>query len=201
MARRPGSIPAVPPQTTGEMYSFLQAVRQSLVAAETNLASTRADIDASIAAAEETTAGVGTDLTALEARVTAAEADIATLQSDLNAAEAAIAERADKDQEWDFPIFIEYPTAKTYRFFIKTSKTRTITEITVRTGAGTCTVDVQIDGISTNTGPIAASTTESSESPTSSNSFAENTDLSVVITSPSSVSDLSINIKGVEVLL
>lgn len=201
MARRPGSIPAVPPQTTGEMYSFLQAVRQSLVAAEASLEAARTDLDTSIADAVAETGSVGTDLAALEARVTTAENDINTLQADLDAAEAAIALLADKDQLWDFPIYIEYPTAKTYRFGIKFSKARTITEITVRTGAGTCTVDVQIDGVSTNTGTIAASTTEASESPTSANVINTGNDITVVITSPSSVTDLSINIKGTEVLL
>lgn len=197
MARKAGSIPAVPPAATGELYSFLQAVRQSIQRTEDFLNETSADLTTAIESASETSS---TDLAALAARVTTAENDINTLQSDLDTAEAAIALLADKDQTWDFPIFIEYPVAKTYRFGIKFSKARTITEITVRTGAGTCTVDVQIDDVSTNTGTIAASTTEASESPTSANVISTGNDVTVIITSPSGVSDLSINIKGTEVL-
>lgn len=199
MARKAGSIPAVPPAATGELYSFLQAVRQSLLRAEELLNITEAALEAQLAELEGT-AATATDLTALTTRVTTAEGEIDTLQSEMNTAEANILLRADKDQLWECPIFIEYPTNKTYRIILSSVKARTITIIAVRTGAGTCTVDVQIDGVTTNTGTIAASTSQNFEYPTSANVIGLDQDVTIVITSASGVSDLSINLLGVEVL-
>jgi hypothetical protein len=200
MARKAGSIPAVPPAATGELYSFLQAVRQSLLRAEELLNITEAALEAQLAELEGT-AATATDLTALTTRVTTAESEINTLQSELNTAEANILLRADKDQTIAIPIYIEYPTVNEHLFFIDSPYAITITKVTARLSGGTATIAIQPNNVAMNTGAMAVTTTQASESPTSSNTIAVGGDLYLDISAASATaSELKIMIYGTIVL-
>ena len=199
MARKAGSIPAVPPAATGELYSFLQAVRQSLLRAEELLNITEAALEAQLAELEGT-AATATDLTALTTRVTTAESEINTLQWELNTAEANILLRADKDQTIAIPIFVQYPEVNDFLVFIDSPFALTITKVTAKLAAGTATIAIQPNNANMNTGTMPVTTTQGSESPTSSNTIAAGGDIHLDITAVSSASELSVIIYATVVL-
>lgn len=198
MARKAGSIPAVPPTATGEMAGLLQALRQSAAAIEVELAKAKADLTAALNAASTSS---GTSLAALAARVLICENDITTLTAGLAAANAAILLRADRDQIISIPLYIKYPIISEDRFFLDSPVAFQITKVTAKLAAGTCTMAIQINGVNMNTGTIPVTTSQVSESPTSSNNVAVGADLDIDITAASgTAAELSVMIHGTIVL-
>jgi hypothetical protein len=86
---------------------------------------------------------------------------------------------------------LEAPSNKTYRVLEKSPTALTITEFTVKLGAGTCTAKLQINGVDVTGGSISATTAQQSVSPSAANVVAAGDVVQLVIGSVSSTADLS----------
>lgn len=97
---------------------------------------------------------------------------------------------------WLFP----EPEDKTYTVIQKAADDFTITEVTTRCTAGTCTVTVQINGTPLGGTANSASTSEQSQAHTSANEVAAGDTVAIVVSSNSSCEMLTVDIAGTMVL-
>lgn len=93
----------------------------------------------------------------------------------------------------DLPLFIEYPIAKTYVLLLNAGFAFTIGSMEVKTASGSCNVAVQIDGVAvTGMDGVAANSSENSYAATGNNAVAVGQTVAVVVTNPSSPTDLQL---------
>lgn len=114
------------------------------------------------------------------------DADAAAQRTTLSAAARA--------QTGMLPIFIRTVADETLRLIINTPVALTITNITTRSAAGTCTVTGQIDGTPLGGTANAASTTEQSQAHASANAMSVGSDFLLAFTSNSACTGLAVNI-------
>lgn len=112
------------------------------------------------------------------------------------AAQRTTLSAAARTQDTGLAMFAETPTAKTYVLTTQMPYAMTITQVAARLGAGTCTVQVRINGTNVTGGSVNATTTEATSTATAANTVAAGDIVDVVVTSPSSAADLSVTING-----
>ncbi len=103
---------------------------------------------------------------------------------------------ATNSQSTGVAMFAETPTAKTYIITTQMPYAWTITQVAAKTRAGTCTVQVRINGTNVTGGSVSVTTTEATSTATAANSVAANDTVDIVVTSPSSAADLSVTVNG-----
>jgi hypothetical protein len=136
-----------------------------------------------------TTASTGVPQTATvtaAARTVLDDATVGDMRTTLSAAARA--------QTGMVPIFIRTVADETLRLIINTPVALTITNITTRSGAGTCTVTGQIDGTPLGGTANSASTTEQSQAHASANTLGVGSDFLLAFTANSACTGLSVNV-------
>ena len=112
------------------------------------------------------------------------------------AVNSSLTTKAAKDQDWEQSFFVEYPEDKDYRLVLNAKSARTITGVTTRTTAGTCTLTVKINTTALGGSANSASTSEQSQSHASSNVVNAGDDIVLTVSSASSAEGLSVLISG-----
>lgn len=121
------------------------------------------------------------------------------MQAQKNAATQAAAvsaTKAAKDQVWEQSFFIEYPENKDYRLVINSQEARTVTNVTTRSSAGTCTLTVKLNTTALGGSANSVSTSETSQAHSSSNVVQIGDDIVFTVSASSSIEGLSILISG-----
>ena len=95
---------------------------------------------------------------------------------------------------------IEFPDNKDYRLIVNIPYGVTITSVTTRSAAGTCTATVKINTTALGGTANSVSTTEQTQSHTSANVMAAGDDLVLTISSNSSCEGMALTITGTRVL-
>jgi hypothetical protein len=91
---------------------------------------------------------------------------------------------------------IETPDDKSYVVIQKAAYAFTITEVTTKSTAGTCTVTVKINGVALGGTANSASTTEQSQAHSTANAVAAGDTVEIVVSSNSSCEMLTVDIAG-----
>jgi hypothetical protein len=91
---------------------------------------------------------------------------------------------------------IETPEDKSYVVIQKAAYAFTITEVTTKSSAGTCTVTVKINGVALGGTANSASTTEQSQAHSTANAVAAGDTVEIVVSSNSSCEMLTVDIAG-----
>jgi hypothetical protein len=136
-----------------------------------------------------TTASTGVPQTATvtaAARTVLDDATVGDMRTTLSAAARA--------QTGMMPIFIRTVADETLRLIINAPVALTITNITTRSGSGTCTVTGQIDGTPLGGTANAASTTEQSQAHASANTLSAGADFLLAFSSNSACTGLAVNV-------
>ena len=101
----------------------------------------------------------------------------------------------DTDTFMQIPVPISNPEEKTYTLLINSRFPFTVEDVTYVTGAGTCSIAVQINNSNVGgLGALAATTTETTTSSTTDKTVAAGDDLKIILSSISGVEALTINI-------
>lgn len=107
-----------------------------------------------------------------------------------------VAGKASATQTWEQSWLIEYPEAKDYRVVLNADLARTITKVTTRSSAGTCTLTVKINSTALGGSVNSVSTTEQSQVHSSANAVAVGDDIVLAPSSVSSAEMVSVTISG-----
>lgn len=104
--------------------------------------------------------------------------------------------KAAKAQPWSMPVFLEYPEDKSYTILLAAKSAMTITAVTTKCTAGTCTLTVKI-----NTTPLggtanSVSSSEQEQTHSSSNVVNAGDDIVLTVSSASSIENMSVLISG-----
>ena len=113
-----------------------------------------------------------------------------------NTVNTTLGTKAAKVQTWEQSFFIEYPDNGDYRLVINVPVGRTITSVTTRSGAGTCTLTVKINSTALGGTANSVSTTESTQSHSSSNTVQVGDDIVFTVASASSLEKMSVTLSG-----
>lgn len=104
--------------------------------------------------------------------------------------------KAAKSQAWEQSWLIEYPENKSYRVVVNAALARTITSVTARSSAGTCTMTVNINATPLGGTANSVTSTESTQTHTSANAVAVGDDIVLTVTSNSSSENVSVTMIG-----
>lgn len=104
--------------------------------------------------------------------------------------------KANKEQAWSDSSLIEFADDKTYRIIIKIPYAVEITEVVTRSTAGTCDLEVSINGTPLGGDPNSVSTSESSELHTTDNEVDVDDDIELTISSNAGAEGVSVTLIG-----
>lgn len=116
--------------------------------------------------------------------------DQARSAAELNAGKAV------KTQTWEQSWLIEYADDKDYRVVVNSALARTITGVTTRSNAGTCTLTVKINTTALGGTANSVSTTEQTQAHASANTVAAGDDIVLTISSNSIAENVSVTLTG-----
>jgi hypothetical protein len=118
----------------------------------------------------------------------------------VSSSDAGIASKATKQQVWSDHSLIEFPENKAYRIVVKSAYAWTITEVTTRSTAGTCTLTVSINGTPLGGTANSVSTSEQSQAHASANAVAVGDDIELTVSANSGCENLSVGLSGTRTL-
>ena len=116
--------------------------------------------------------------------------------ADLDDAEGGLATKAAKEQAWHDASLIEFADDKEYRIIVNAAYGVTITSVTTRSTAGTCTVTVSINGTPLGGTANSVSTSEATQAHASANVVAAGDDIEITISDNSGAEGVSVNLRG-----
>jgi hypothetical protein len=116
-----------------------------------------------------------------------------SLVSELNSQNAA---KAAKTQTWEQSWLIEFADNKDYRVVVNSALARTITSVTTRSSAGTCTLTVKINTTALGGTANSVSTSESTQAHTSANEVAAGDDIVLTVSANSGAEGVSVTLSG-----
>jgi hypothetical protein len=104
--------------------------------------------------------------------------------------------KAAKSQTWEQSWLIEFPDNKDYRVVVNSALARTITGVTTRSSAGTCTLTVKINTTALGGTANSVSSTESTQSHSSANAVAVGDDIVFTVSANSAAENVSVTLTG-----
>lgn len=122
--------------------------------------------------------------------------NVADLMTDVTALQS---ERAVLDQPWVFSTLIQTPSDTDYAFPLL-GVPGTLQSVTTVTASGTCTVTVSIDGAALAGDSNSASSTEETVFHDIGNEMADESDITITVSSNSSAADLVVTLRGRQTL-
>jgi hypothetical protein len=118
------------------------------------------------------------------------------LSSSVDSGDTGLDTKAAKEQAWSDSSLIEAAEDKTYRIVVKSAYAWEITEVVTRSTAGTCDLEVSINGTPLGGDPNSVSTSEASEAHSSANEVAVGDDIELTVSSNSGAEGVSVQLNG-----
>jgi hypothetical protein len=104
--------------------------------------------------------------------------------------------KASVNQTWEQSWLIEFADNKDYRVVINSALARTITGVTTRSSAGTCTLTVKVNTTALGGTANSVSTSEQTQSHSSANAVAVGDDIVLTVSSNSGAENVSVTLTG-----